>query len=273
MARSVSAAMGANGGVAQNGAAQQMRGPISAKGADLDAVVKDAQNLMNELNLAPALSSKEEAAAAAAAAMYGGGGGTKGTFDTAVELLAAGANGDGGAETPTGGASTPGRRGGSRSHRRGLQSASSTRSHGHSRQTATPRTNSKSRSRGPAGGYEGVPLPCSILEQPIQDPVRDAYYGGGDDDVQVSTPSRAKRGKRSGNEPGPRSLSRHSKRSVQSGRHRGPTSLQSGQLTPNASPRSVRSSHAPMSPSHAQAYVRTRLEREQSSHSAAAPGL
>jgi hypothetical protein len=251
--------------------ASQLRAVAPVKGADLDAVVKDAQNLMNELNRAPPLSSKEEAAAAAAAnAMYRSGSaqGNKGAFDAAVDMLTAGDHGE--ADTPTGGTGTPGRRGGSRSHRRGLHSSSSTRNH---RQTATPRTSSKLRARGQArGGFDGAPLPPSILEQPIQDAAHDAYYGGAaDEEVQVSTPNRSKRGKRG--DLGPRSLSRQSKRSVQSGRARGPTSLQSGHHTPNASPRSVRSAHNAVSPSRSQAYARARLEREQSFPVAAAPGL
>lgn len=191
------------------GASGSNHPPANAQGrngkhrpADLDAVVKDAKNLMNELSKAPALSSFEAAQAQAARD-----GSEQHTFDDAVDML-------------TGKAVTPSRR---KERYRRIKSQNSVGS-GHSAprssnsayraSAGTPRSargpNSRSmRSGRTAAAYENIPLPRSILEQPIADAARDAYYGGLDDESAALTPTRKGR---SAKGDGPRSS--RSKRST-----------------------------------------------------------
>jgi hypothetical protein len=245
---------GSNGAHTQGHRSQSQK----HKASDLDSVVKDAKNLMNELNKAPPLSSLE-ATQAQANGMLGK---EQGAFDAAVDIL-----------TADQAAVTPSRR--SRANRRiksqvgaaasyHSQSNGSAGGHGH-RGGGTPRSARGTRSTrsgrsNPA--YENTPLPRSILEQPIADPARDAYYGGGttDDDAGI-TLSRAKKPAAQVSTDGPRSLSRRRGTPVRA--FRGSNSLRANgpcSMTSVGAPHSRCDGH--MSPSHAHALAHARSQAE-----------
>lgn len=220
--------MGA-GGTGGNSAPHVPPGGRVKSSADFDATLKDARNLMNELNKAPSLPGRSEA-----------------TYPSSHGYSRRSQH-----ASPKYSGAAPGSGSRSRGHRSKTSAPLSPRQPGSARAARSPHRPTSLRSREgaqshniglgrPSSKHGGMPRrpssrraahshgvePRSILEMQIQDPARDAYYGAADDESAELPLRPASKGQRRptsmrsyGNSGGPRPRSKGGPRSIGQDRH------------------------------------------------------